>query len=59
MSTAHRLRLVALGVVLWVLVTALGMAHYPFSATLGAMHAGMAAAVAALGGMPRTMLRWV
>lgn len=57
MSLAKRCRLFTLGLVLWILVVAGSAAHFPLS-ELGTLHAGLAAAVAALAFLPRRALSW-
>lgn len=57
MNATHRLRLFSLGIVLWIVVVAVGMEHYPLG-NLGAMHSGIAGLIAGAAFMPRTMISW-
>jgi hypothetical protein len=56
-SLTKRCRLFALGLTLWVFVVLATNAHLPFS-EMGALHAGLAAAVASSAFLPRRSLSW-
>lgn len=57
MSLTQRCWMFTLGLVLWIFVVAGSVAHLPFS-EMGALHAGLAAAVAASAFLPRRSLHW-
>ena len=57
MSLDKRCRLFALGLMLWICVVLTANAHLPFS-EMGALHAGLAAAVASSAFLPRRSLSW-
>ena len=59
MSLTQRCHLLTIGVSSWVAVVAMARAGMPLSHQLGAVHAGIAASVAALAFLPRGSVRWL